>query len=201
MSVCKHDRDVCALTIPNTCSACEPGSVTSQAQRESLADRLQADVRTVQALDNTSASKGTEQQRAMAAGAPDATPRFSLQVSAEMAFAVSSVRCPSHTVKAKRVGTKAMVRLAEPGGGFLRDDFVLHFNVAMPHASRMWIEEDPQRLKPPTAMVAFYPRMPEPVGRGRRSKGNHTPHTPTRDELPEYTFFLDRSASMEAGGA
>lgn len=34
------------------------------------------------------------------------------------------------------------------------------FCVESPHTSRMWVENDPAKVRPPVAMVSFYPRMP-----------------------------------------
>jgi len=110
-----------------------------------------------------------------------------------MAFAITAIGSNSHPVQSKRVGTKATVRLVDTSK-FLESDFVLAFQMEMPHTSRMWVEHDVDERADPAVMVAFYPRMP--------SLADTCPDVsnPTAGSLAEYTLFLDRSASMKAGG-
>lgn len=62
---------------------------------------------------------------------PHKQARFSLEVAAEMAFKITSVRSPSHTVAVKRVGPKAMIRLALANANtMLQEDFVVQVCVS-----------------------------------------------------------------------
>ncbi|XP_075886999.1 protein mono-ADP-ribosyltransferase PARP4 [Nelusetta ayraudi] len=82
---------------------------------------------------------------------------FTLDVSVEMPFEISSLNCLTHNVKIKRTDCKAVVSVL-PGQVMDPEGFQLSVSLSQAHLPRMWVEKHPDKMSQ-ACMLVFYPEF------------------------------------------
>uniref|UniRef100_A0A8C4EJQ5 Poly [ADP-ribose] polymerase n=1 Tax=Dicentrarchus labrax TaxID=13489 RepID=A0A8C4EJQ5_DICLA len=85
---------------------------------------------------------------------PD-TREFTLDMSIEMPYEISSLKCTTHKVKMKRTDCKAVVSVL-PGKVMGPEGFQLSITLSDVHLPRMWVEKHPDKDSQ-ACMLVFYP--------------------------------------------
>ncbi|XP_040003872.1 protein mono-ADP-ribosyltransferase PARP4 isoform X2 [Xiphias gladius] len=80
---------------------------------------------------------------------------FTLDMSIEMPYEITSLRCITHKVKIKRTDCKAVVSVL-PGEVMGADGFELSVTLSEVHLPRMWVEKHPDKDSQ-ACMLVFYP--------------------------------------------
>ncbi|XP_070770875.1 protein mono-ADP-ribosyltransferase PARP4 [Enoplosus armatus] len=83
------------------------------------------------------------------------TREFSLDMSVEMPYEISSLKCTTHEVKIKRTDCKAVVSVL-PGEVMGPEGFQLSVTLSEVHLPRMWVEKHPDKDSQ-ACMLVFYP--------------------------------------------
>ncbi|KAG7502647.1 poly [ADP-ribose] polymerase 4 isoform X1 [Solea senegalensis] len=104
---------------------------------------------------------------------------FTLDMSIEMPFVMSSLQCITHQVKMKRTDCKAVVSVL-PGQAMGVEGFQLSVGLSVVHLPRMWVEKHPDKDSQ-ACMLVFYPDFDN----GCSSEAN------------EVILLLDTSESMK----
>ncbi|KAM4731321.1 protein mono-ADP-ribosyltransferase PARP4 [Anableps anableps] len=87
--------------------------------------------------------------------ANEAAREFTLDMSVEMPYEISSLKCITHQVKIKRTDSKAVVSVL-PGQVMGSDGFQLSVTLSEVHLPRMWVEKHPDKDSQ-ACMLVFYP--------------------------------------------
>uniref|UniRef100_A0A3B3VWE7 Poly [ADP-ribose] polymerase n=1 Tax=Poecilia latipinna TaxID=48699 RepID=A0A3B3VWE7_9TELE len=82
---------------------------------------------------------------------------FTLDISVEMPFQISSLTCITHQVKIKRTDCKAVVSVL-PGQVMGSDGFQMSVTLSEVHLPRMWVEKHPDKDSQ-ACMLVFYPNF------------------------------------------
>uniref|UniRef100_A0A087X8Z0 Poly [ADP-ribose] polymerase n=1 Tax=Poecilia formosa TaxID=48698 RepID=A0A087X8Z0_POEFO len=82
---------------------------------------------------------------------------FTLDISVEMPFQISSLTCITHQVKIKRMDCKAVVSVL-PGQVMGSDGFQMSVTLSEVHLPRMWVEKHPDKDSQ-ACMLVFYPNF------------------------------------------
>ncbi|XP_034549454.1 protein mono-ADP-ribosyltransferase PARP4 isoform X3 [Notolabrus celidotus] len=85
------------------------------------------------------------------------TREFTLDVSVEMPFQISQLRCLTHKINIKRTDCKAVVSVL-PGEVMSPDGFQLSVTLYESHLPRMWVEKHPDKDSQ-ACMLVFYPNF------------------------------------------
>ncbi|CAN9498563.1 unnamed protein product [Ophioblennius macclurei] len=85
------------------------------------------------------------------------TREFTLDMSVDMPFLISSIQCITHRIKMKRTDCKAVLSVL-PGAVLGPDGFQLSITLAEVHLPRMWVEKHPDKDSQ-ACMLVFYPRF------------------------------------------
>ncbi|XP_061548063.1 protein mono-ADP-ribosyltransferase PARP4 isoform X3 [Phycodurus eques] len=85
------------------------------------------------------------------------TREFSLDMSIEMPYEISSLQCITHKVKIKRTDCKAVVSVL-PGQVMTPEGFQLSVTLSEVHLPRMWVEKHPDKDSQ-ACMLVFYPNF------------------------------------------
>ncbi|XP_054871211.1 protein mono-ADP-ribosyltransferase PARP4 isoform X1 [Amphiprion ocellaris] len=104
---------------------------------------------------------------------------FTLDMSIEMPYEITSLQCITHQVKTKRTDCKAVLSVL-PGELMGSDGFQLSIGLSKVHMPRMWVENHPDKDSQ-ACMLVFYPDFKV----GSRSSAN------------EVVLLLDTSESMK----
>ncbi|KAM9347781.1 protein mono-ADP-ribosyltransferase PARP4 [Symphorus nematophorus] len=83
------------------------------------------------------------------------TREFTLDMSIEMPYEISSLKCITHKVKIKRTDCKAVVSVL-PGEVMGAEGFQLSVTLSEVHLPRMWVEKHPDKDSQ-ACMLVFYP--------------------------------------------
>ncbi|KAK2840214.1 hypothetical protein Q5P01_013954 [Channa striata] len=83
------------------------------------------------------------------------TREFTLDMSIEMPYKISSLKCITHNIKIKRTDCKAVVSVL-PGEVMGPEGFQLSFTLSEVHLPRMWVEKHPDKDSQ-ACMLVFYP--------------------------------------------
>uniref|UniRef100_A0A3Q0SU44 Poly [ADP-ribose] polymerase n=1 Tax=Amphilophus citrinellus TaxID=61819 RepID=A0A3Q0SU44_AMPCI len=83
------------------------------------------------------------------------TQEFTLDLSAEMPYEISSLQCITHNVKMKKTDCKAVVSVL-PGQVMGPEGFQLSIVLSEVHLPRMWVEKHPDKDSQ-ACMLVFYP--------------------------------------------
>nr|XP_020444064.1 poly [ADP-ribose] polymerase 4 isoform X2 [Monopterus albus] len=83
------------------------------------------------------------------------TREFTLDMSIEMPYEISSLQCITHKIKMKRTDCKAVVSVL-PGEVMGPDGFQLSVTLSEVHLPRMWVEEHPDKDSQ-ACMLVFFP--------------------------------------------
>ncbi|XP_016517770.1 poly [ADP-ribose] polymerase 4-like isoform X1 [Poecilia formosa] len=89
--------------------------------------------------------------------ASEAAREFTLDISVEMPFQISSLTCITHQVKIKRMDCKAVVSVL-PGQVMGSDGFQMSVTLSEVHLPRMWVEKHPDKDSQ-ACMLVFYPNF------------------------------------------
>uniref|UniRef100_A0A669EH35 Poly [ADP-ribose] polymerase n=1 Tax=Oreochromis niloticus TaxID=8128 RepID=A0A669EH35_ORENI len=81
--------------------------------------------------------------------------KFTLDLSAEMPYEISSLQCITHQIKMKKTDCKAVVSVL-PGQIMGPDGFQLSIMLSDVHLPRMWVEKHPDKDSQ-ACMLVFYP--------------------------------------------
>ncbi|MBN3308226.1 PARP4 polymerase, partial [Amia calva] len=114
-----------------------PGSVAPWQQSSALNERTQDTVNKVCVTD-------METER-----------RFDLEMSVEMPYEMTHIRCPTHNIKMKRTQCKAVISTVK-GDSLGPDGFLLSLTLSEMHLPRMWVEKHPDKDSQ-ACMLVFYP--------------------------------------------
>ncbi|XP_049583917.1 protein mono-ADP-ribosyltransferase PARP4 isoform X2 [Syngnathus scovelli] len=117
-----------------------PGSVAPWQESAALNQTTQVTVDKVCVTDDTASTR-----------------EFSLDMSIEMPYEISSLQCITHKVKIKRTDCKAVVSLL-PGQVMAPEGFQLSVTLSEVHLPRMWVEEHPDKDSQ-ACMLVFYPNF------------------------------------------
>ncbi|XP_032423848.1 protein mono-ADP-ribosyltransferase PARP4-like [Xiphophorus hellerii] len=82
---------------------------------------------------------------------------FTLDMSVEMPFEISSLTCITHQVKIKRTDCKAVISVL-PGQVMGSDGFQMSVTLSEVHLPRMWVEKHPDKDSQ-ACMLVFYPNF------------------------------------------
>nr|XP_046259946.1 protein mono-ADP-ribosyltransferase PARP4 [Scatophagus argus] len=82
---------------------------------------------------------------------------FTLDMSVEMPYEISSLKCITHKVKIKRTQCKAVVSVL-PGEVMGPEGFQLSVTLSEVHLPRMWVEDHPDKDSQ-ACMLVFYPKF------------------------------------------
>ncbi|XP_027877955.1 protein mono-ADP-ribosyltransferase PARP4 isoform X2 [Xiphophorus couchianus] len=82
---------------------------------------------------------------------------FTLDMSVEMPFEISSLTCITHQVKIKRTDCKAVISVL-PGQVMGSDGFQMSVTLSEVHLPRMWVEKHPDKNSQ-ACMLVFYPNF------------------------------------------
>ncbi|XP_044072757.1 protein mono-ADP-ribosyltransferase PARP4 isoform X2 [Siniperca chuatsi] len=107
------------------------------------------------------------------------TREFTLDMSIEMPYEISSLKCITHKVKIKRTDCKAVVSVL-PGEVMGPEGFQLSVTLSEVHLPRMWVEKHPDKDSQ-ACMLVFYPDF-------------DVNSSPASDEV---VLLLDTSESMK----
>ncbi|XP_008295178.1 poly [ADP-ribose] polymerase 4 [Stegastes partitus] len=80
---------------------------------------------------------------------------FTLDMSIEMPYEITSLQCVTHQVKTKRTDCKAVLSVL-PGEVMGSDGFQLSIGLSKVHMPRMWVEQHPDKDSQ-ACMLVFYP--------------------------------------------
>ncbi|XP_043987599.1 protein mono-ADP-ribosyltransferase PARP4-like isoform X3 [Gambusia affinis] len=89
--------------------------------------------------------------------ANEAAREFTLDMSVEMPFEISSLTCITHQVKIKRTDCKAVISVL-PGQVLGSDGFQMSVTLSEVHLPRMWVEKHPDKDSQ-ACMLVFYPNF------------------------------------------
>ncbi|KAM9801744.1 protein mono-ADP-ribosyltransferase PARP4 isoform 3-T4 [Syngnathus typhle] len=117
-----------------------PGSVAPWQESAALNQTTQVTVDKVCVTDDTASTR-----------------EFSLDMSIEMPYEISSLQCITHKVKIKRTDCKAVVSVL-PGQVMAPEGFQLSVTLSEVHLPRMWVEEHPDKDSQ-ACMLVFYPNF------------------------------------------
>ncbi|XP_028249031.1 protein mono-ADP-ribosyltransferase PARP4 isoform X2 [Parambassis ranga] len=115
-----------------------PGTVAPWQESEALNQTTQVTVKKVCVTDEAAAMR-----------------EFTLDLSLEMPFEISSLECITHKVKIKRTDCKAVVSVL-PGEVMGPEGFQLSVSLSEVHLPRMWVEKHPDKDSQ-ACMLVFYP--------------------------------------------
>ncbi|XP_035532220.1 protein mono-ADP-ribosyltransferase PARP4 [Morone saxatilis] len=85
----------------------------------------------------------------------ESTREFTLDMSIEMPYEISNLKCTTHKVKMKRTDCKAVVSVL-PGKVMGPEGFQLSITLSDVHLPRMWVEKHPDKDSQ-ACMLVFYP--------------------------------------------
>ncbi|XP_062390507.1 protein mono-ADP-ribosyltransferase PARP4-like isoform X2 [Sardina pilchardus] len=117
---------------------------------------------------------------------------FSLSLSIEMPYEITSLRCNTHRIQTKRTDCKAMV-CTLPGEMLGSDGFELYITLSEMHMPRMWVENHPDKDSQ-ACMLVFYPDFGALRGAGEELSPG--PAGPAGGGVQEVLLLLDTSESM-----
>ncbi|XP_062390725.1 protein mono-ADP-ribosyltransferase PARP4-like isoform X1 [Sardina pilchardus] len=120
---------------------------------------------------------------------------FSLSLSIEMPYEITSLRCNTHRIQTKRTDCKAVV-CTLPGETLGSDGFELYITLSEMHMPRMWVENHPDKDSQ-ACMLVFYPDFGALRGAEEElSPGPAGPAGPGGGGVQEVLLLLDSSESM-----